>query len=914
VLVDRDVERAALGDVLEHAVRGCARAVLLVGEPGTGKTALLTATAEAAAARGFRVVVADAVESERGIPGAAVSLIVSGLADIVAGLTPESGYVLRSALRGAAGDRLPGHLLELLARTAEAAPLLVVADDVQWWDRESLLALTFAARRLAADDVAVLVAGRPAALDRPAVAALERLTVRGLDEESGVALLRSVTADVVPEVALELVRTLDGNPQAIIETPELLDPRARVGAAPLPVPLPVRAEVSRRWAQTLPHLPEPTRRALAVLAVDDTGSVVVVEQAWTTLGCGPDDLLPAEAVHLVGLGPRGWEFPHSLVRSAVCAALTPPERREAHAALATVLAGTGRDAHYAAHLAAASIGPDSDVADELARVADSLVRVNAVAAAAAAADQSARVTPPGPDLPRRLLEAATLALRALDENRAEELAEQGLLLEPGPATAAELQRVVGLVVGHRRDTRRGVALLRQSAAVPGSRDRVGTLVDALAFVKMWNDPPASLGLVAEMGDLTALEPWMCLDVGNALAAAGRWIDSVPLLHRGLREVDPTAPGVRETVVDAWSDGAAILGLEHLTERYRDVARVLRDSGSAVRAEAGLTMEVELAHSEGRWSEAEAVNEECRELSAALGRVPLFSYGTDLRLSARRGDRARFEATEADLRAAAAAAGLVLVLANADGLRATLMVSLGDDEAAEHALRRTVEAAPTGMLVTTIFPSAAVSLVELLVREGRRSEALDVAAAVVGRLQVQPSRMARSYAERILGVVAPDDEAEEHLRAAVELSERGMHAFEAARAQLALGRWLRRRRRRADSVGQLLPALGAFVSMGCDPWAARCREELHAAGVDALRVDPHDGAATLTAQERQVAEAAAAGLTNAAIARRMYLSPKTIELHLTHVYRKLGITGRAGLVDALPVHSVVGRPGTLSAGC
>jgi DNA-binding NarL/FixJ family response regulator len=898
VLVGREAERATLTAVLADAAAGRARAVVLVGDPGVGKSALLEATTADAELLGFRVVPVAAVESERRIPGAAASLLVVGLADAVANLPEGIQNVLRAAARGAMDSRLPGCLIELLARAAEDGPLLVTADDAHCWDRESVQALAFAARRLAADDVAVLVAGRPRVLERPALAAMDRVTLGPLDEPSAVALLRSVAPDLVPDVASALAQALDGNPQALVTAPMWLDPRVRAGSAPLPVPVPVGRDVAGRWATTVPELPAATRRALAVLAAEDVGSPDVLERAWAVAGCSPDDLLPAEAAQLIRFGARGWEFPHALVRSAVFSGLTPPEQRAGHAAVATALAGTGRDACYAAHLAAATTGPDAAVADRLARVADELVAEGAVVAAAAAADQAVRVTPPGPGLTTRLLTAGTLALQALDEGRAAELAERGLALDPDPVTAARLQRVLGLAVGHQWDTRRGVALLRRSADVPDSGERLEALADALAFVKMWNDPATGLELVAEMGALDRLAPWMCLDVGTALATAGRWAEALPLVDRGLAEVDPAEPGTRETIADAWADAAAVRGLEHHTWRYREVARRLRDSGSAVQAESGLSMEVELEHAEGRWCEAEQTNDECRELSSALGRVPLFSYGTDLRLAARRGDRAAFATAEPCLRDAASAAGLDLLLANADGLAALLLVSCSEDDRALEALPRTLAAAPAGMLVTTVFPSAATSLVELLAHAGRLAEARDVVDEVVPRLMVQPSADARAYAERMRGLVADGADAETHLRAAVDLGARGMHAFEAARARLVLGQWLRRRRRRSDAVEQLAPAHAAFVAMRCEPWALRCSDELRAAGADARRASPHDPAVVLTAQERHVAEAAAEGLTNTAIARRMYLSPKTVELHLTHVYRKLGISGRAELAAAM----------------
>ena len=895
VLVERDMERGILEDVVEDAVSGRARLLVLLGEPGVGKSHLLAEAAAVAAERGARVVPVRAVESERAIPGAAVSLIVSSLSDVVAELDQERRDVLRGTARGIVDGTLPGAVLELLARAAEARPVVLLGDDVQWWDPESFEALMFAARRLRADDIAVVVAGRTIIARSAALQGAHRVVVQPLDHPAAVALLLHAAPDMVVEVARQVVDALGGNPAALLDAAPLLPDRVRNGTAPLPDPVPVGGIVAGRWADVLNDLSTGPRAALAVLAADGSGDAGVVQTAWAAIGCDAGDLVCAEERHAVVLRPGGWEFPNAVIRSAVYSALAPPERRAAHAALATALSDCGRDALYAHHLAASRTGPDPAAADQLARLADVLAAQGSPVAAATTAEQAVRLTPPGLEYAVRLQRAADLTLLARDDERTIRLAEQGLAVAADDVTAARFRRVLGVAVGYQRDTQRGAELLRDAATVLTGSERRGALVDALAFVKMWNDPGASLDLIAELGDLDELEPWMLLDVGNVLAAAGAWPTALPLLEVGLREVDPSAPGVGETVADAWADSAAVVGLGAYANRYRDVATRLVDSGSVLRAAAGLAMEVELAYAEGRWSDAERIALSLRELDEALGRFPQFSVGTDLRIAARRGDRATFLRAEAELHHPAAQAGLELLLANAKGLRATLLVSLGEHDAAEPLLRQCLQAAPPGMLVTTVFPSVAVTLVAHLARTERADEARDVSDRVIDALAVQPSSLALAYVERLRAHCEGDD-VDEHFHLASAANETGMHAFEAARTRLEHAQWLRRRRRRADAIDQLVPALAAFEKMGCVPWSARCHEELHAAGVDTTRSDPYSATALLTAQERQVADAAAEGLTNAAIARRMFLSPKTIELHLTHVYRKLAISGRSELVD------------------
>ncbi len=896
MLVGRDAELAVLEGVLEDAFHGRAQVLLLTGDAGVGTTALLAELARRSTDRGARVVCVDAVEPESEIPGAAASILVAALSDVVEVLDPGTAASLRATARGVVDGVLPGALLELLATAAEGTPLVLLADDAQWWDPESLGSLAFAARRLSADDVVVVLAGRTSMTDVPVLQGIRRLALTPVSREAAAALVRAQATDIVPEVAATLVDTLGANPFALLEAVAVLPERVRNGTEPIPDPVPVGRVLSRRWAQVLDGVPDRSRSALAVLAAEGTGDGAVVHAAWGTLGCSGDDLVAAEACHVVVLGARGWTFPHAVVRASVFEALTPPERRRAHAALADALRDRGHDARFAHHLAASRVGVDEGSAAELMQVADALAAAGSTVAAAASAENAARLTPPGPVHAARLLRAAQLTLHARDEVRAETLAEQGLALGAATTIDAGFRRVLGVAVGHLRDGRRGARLLLEAADGLEGVERLGALVDALALMKMWNDPAASLAVVAELGDLSGLEPWMQLDVGTALASGGDWSDALPLLEAGLRDVDPSATEVSETACDAWADAAAVVGLAAYADRLREAAARLLDSGSVFLSAMGMAMQVELAYAEGRWSDAEAVSAALRELDVAHSRFPQYEVGVEMRIAARRGDREAFDRLEAELLRVAPGAGLDILLANAQGLRAALHVALSEHELAEPLLRSCVVAAPPGMLVTTIVPSAAVTLVAHLARTGREDEAARLAADLVPRLSVQPSPLAHAYVERLLAHTSPDDEVDAHFRAASTWNETGMHAFEAARTRLEHAQWLRRRRRRTDAVDQLGPALRAFEQMGCGPWAARCREELRAAGVDATRTDPYAASAVLTAQERQVAEAAAEGLTNAAIARRMYLSPKTVELHLTHVYRKLAISGRSELID------------------
>ena len=378
------------------------------------------------------------------------------------------------------------------------------------------------------------------------------MSVERLEPGDAITLVRSVAPDCSTEVASRLAEALDGNPLALVETPSLLEARARTGAVPLPVPLPVGDSVIQRWAQAVVDLPPATRLVLAVLAADAVQAAGTAESAWDRLGLTSADTLPAEEANLVHLRSNGWEFRHPLARSAVFTALSAGERRTAHDALARALETTDHEADLARHLAASVASPDAATSARLVELSTSLARAGAAVPAAQAAADAARLTPAGTQRASRLLAAARLALQAVDERMAAMLAQQGLDERPDPLTAARLRQVLGVAVGLQEDTRRGAALLRQAADVLPGPERLRALVDRLSLVKMWNDAAAGLAVVAEMGDLTRLEPWMCLEVGIALATAGRWDDAGPLLDRGLTAVDPLAPrhpggGVRRLV-------------------------------------------------------------------------------------------------------------------------------------------------------------------------------------------------------------------------------------------------------------------------------------------------------------------------------------------------------------------------------
>src|SRR2546425_4303651 len=440
MLLGRGPERAAIDRLIRGASQGASGALVLIGDPGAGKSALLKDAADSAP--GMTVVRARGIEAESSLPFAALADLLRPMIPQIDGLPPVQSASLRAAL--AIGPPLPGDRfttyvagLNLLALFAETQPILVIVDDLQWIDPESAEALFFAARRLSAERVAMLFAARNST-DLPAdPAALPALHLGGLDHEASLLLLSRSTPAIATSVAQTIWRASGGNPLALTEIPGLLSERQLRGHDPLPDPLPVGNKLVTAYQLRLERLPSPARAALLLAAASDDGDLGPISAAATLAGVDPRSALgAAEDAGLIELD-GSLLFRHPLIRSAGYEAATPEARRNAHRLLAEALPAEAA-ARRAWHRAAASLGPDESVASELEAVAsDQRVR-RAYAAAFHAFSPAAELPPEAPHRGRRLRESATNAL--VSGRRASAVAQydRALALVADPVAHADL--------------------------------------------------------------------------------------------------------------------------------------------------------------------------------------------------------------------------------------------------------------------------------------------------------------------------------------------------------------------------------------------------------------------------------------------------------------------------------------------
>jgi DNA-binding CsgD family transcriptional regulator len=895
MLLGRDRERARLADLLAAARGGASAALVIRGEPGIGKSALLDDAV--AVAGGVTVLRARGVESES-------ELSFAGLADLFGPVVAELGSLpppQRAALAGALalGPPVPGDrftlyaaTLSLLAAVAERAPVLVAVDDVPWLDAPSREALVFVARRLQEEGVVLLLAartGEPAGTERAGVA---ELVLDGLDAAASAALLGS---GIAPEVASRLFDATGGNPLALLELSGLLSESQRSGAEPIEEPVPVGAGIERAFRHRLEALPEASRRALAVAAASESGAIDELAVA----GLDVSALEPAEAAGLVAIEGGRLAFRHSLLRSVAYRSVPAPERRAAHRALAGAVTGERR----AWHLAAAAIAPDEEVAAALAEAAGAARARGGPAAAVQAAERAARLTPePGARVPR-LLEAAGDLAWVGRPDRAQELLGEALELAGDPGLRADVQHLRALIEARSGAALAAAELLAAEAARVEPVDPVRAAMMTMAAVQ----PLFEAGENAT-GLATAQRGWALAErSGLPRMPAGLPLAMALLLCNERPTAQPMLDGAAawlDGADDPWALGPVLIfgiGQAFMWMEDHDRARRLLEGGIAQsRAWSapglmpyGLLCLCELEFRCGRWAHAYAAGAEGVRLAEETGQLNDKGYSLAVlgRVEAALGREAESRAHMAESLEIVDVLGAEIVRGYVAWTRGFLELGLGRSEDAVVALEGLagfLGERPAGDPAVMQWPP---DLVEAYVRLGRRGEAEGVLGTFESAARHSGSRWALAAAARCHGLLAPDEAFEEPLREA--LLHREM-PFETARTQLVLGERLRRAGRRVEARAALRQALQAFERLGAQPWAERARAELRASGERVRRGSP-TAAEQLTPQELQVALEVAGGSTNREAAAALFLSPKTIEFHLRNIYRKLGIRSRTELV-------------------
>ena len=898
----RSSEFEQLDHLLERA-RGGESAVLVIrGEAGVGKTALLGWVTERAA--GFQVARITGVESEMELPYAGLHQLCVLLLDRIDALPEPQQRALNVALGFVAGDPSDRFLvalsvLSLLSAASEKRPLLCCVDDLQWLDDASAQVLGFVARRLLAEPVALVFGVREPATERR-LADLPELRLAGLGEEDARALLDTVLPGPIDaRVRDRIVAETHGNPLALLELPRGLAAAELAGGFGLPGPAALSGGIEDGFRQRLDQLPSAARKLLQLAAADPVGEPLLLWRAAERLGIGRDAAALAAEAGLLELG-ASVRFRHPLVRSAAYRSASVGERQELHAALAEAIDPELDPDRRAWHRARAALGPDEDVASELERSAERAQARGGLAAAAAFLDSAATLTPD----PARRVQRLLVAARAMhDAGQLDAALARLPAVEAGPIGAREVaavEQLRGRIAFDQRRVGEAARLLLDSGRRFASLDAAiarSTYLEALGAA-MWAGDLSAMLETAEAARGTPpgtgaqdllLDAFARRLTDGAVAAA-------PQLRKALDAVLALQPVAGQLGHWLWLTGLRGGGTVAFEVADADAAHTLatrqveiaRASGALVQLQFSLNFLGRIHVLGGDLAAATALVEEERRIAEATGR-PAIDYVAML-LAAWRGDEGSASEAIARQRHAATAFGQGRVGTMADIAAAVLGNGRGHYEDARDAARRAFEQEHFSYLVLV-----APELAEAASRTGD----LALVEAARGRLAAHARATPTDW---LLGlearVHALAGAGEEHYRESIARLERTRVRPELARSRLLYGEWLRREGRRVDAREQLRVARESFLAMGIEGFAERARHELLATG-EKVRKRRDETRDELTPQEEQIARLARAGHTNPEIGAELFLSPRTVEWHLKKVFGKLGISSRRQLRGVLP---------------
>ena len=902
MLRGRKQQCETLDGLLAEVRAGRSRVLVVRGEPGIGKTALLGYAAETAP--DFQVARAGGVESEMELPFAALQQLCGQMPHHLDHLPGPQRDALGVALglhSGSAPDRFLVNLavLGLLSDVAADRPLLCLIDDAQWLDQASAQALAFVARRLDAESVAVMFGTRDDRVEGD-LAGLPELALGGLPDADARALLASVIPGRLDErVRDRIVAESGGNPLALLELPYGVTATDLAGGFGVAGASPLAGRIEQSFLRRIAPLPEVTKRLLLLAAAEPTGDPSLLWRAARRLGIGSDAASPAEADGLLTVAAQVI-FRHPLVRSAVYQTAPPGDRRIAHRAIAEATdPGTDPD-RRAWHRAQAALEPDEDIAAELDRSAGRAQARGGLAAAAAFLRRAAALTPGSAARATRTLAAAQATHQAGTPDAALELlsiAESGPLNE---LARARLERLHAQIAFTRPRCCDAPRLLLQAAR------RLGPLDAGLAreayLEAMWaaiwvggrsgGGPTVRETAEAALAAPPAAEPPRAIDLlldGLVQRSTKGYPAAVPALEFALGAFldEDDLSDVRwlwlgcHTAMDLWDDEACLtLGL-----RY---AQQAREAGALTALPVALSYVAAHHIFAGEFVVAAALLDEADVITAATGNVRM--AGFSLLLAGWRGQSSsEFETGAED----AAERGQGVAMASIEFAAAILHNGLGDHEAALAAAQQACEHDELGFGVW-VLPE----LIEAAVRIGRR----DVAVAGLHQLSERTSLSRREWAHAIearsRALLTSGPAAENLYQEAIGQLGRSQMRVHLARAHLIYGEWLRREKRRADAREQLRTAHQMFASMGADGFAERAARELRASG-ERVRKRTTDIPAELTAREAEIARLAGDGLSNPEIAAQLFMSTRTVEYHLHKVFNKLAISSRNELHRALP---------------
>jgi len=899
VLQDRRSECATLDRLLDAVRAGESRALVVRGEPGVGKSALLDYLLERAA--GCRAVRAAGVQSEMELAFAGLHQLCAPMLHRLGRLPAPQRDALGTAFglrAGATPDRFLVGLaaLSLFSEVADERPLVCVVDDAQWLDRASMDALAFVARRLVAESVGVVFAARESGTEQE-LTGLPELVVDGLRAADARALLGSVIAGPLDErVRDRIVAETGGNPLALLELPRGLTAAELAGGFGLPHAPSLAGRIEESFRRRVEALPAHTRQLLVVAAAEPVGDPVLVWRAAERLGIGVDAAAPAAAAGVAEFGARIL-FRHPLARSSVYRAASSPERQSAHRALAEATDPRIDPDRCAWHRAHATRVPDEDVAADLERSAGRAEARGGLAAAAAFLERAAELTPDAERRAQRALAAAQAKHQAGAPDAALELlatAQAGPLDELQRARVELLRGQIAFTSSRGGDAPR--LLLTAATRLEPLDVRLAreTYLDALWAAWFVGRLAGGVGLseVAEAAGRAGSSPQhpraadLLLD-GLVLLITEGYPAGAPTLRRALSAFRSNDISRDEEIrwlafaghvaATLWDDESRLV----LASRHVQLAR---DAGALSVLPVALSARAGVHLNAGELAAAAALIEEAEAVTEATG-SHVVSYGL-LMLAALRGREAEasalFEATAKEVTPRGEGVGLTAI----QWASAVLYNGLGRYQDALAAAEKAAEH-PEELRFSTW---ALVELIEAAARSGQPQRGADALRRLSETTRPSGTEWALGIEARSRALLSESDVAERLYREAIDRLGRTRQRVDLARAHLVYGEWLRRESRRGDAREQLRTAHELLTATGVEAFAARAARELLATG-ETARKRTAETSGQLTAREAQIARLAGDGLSNPEIGARLFISRRTVEYHLRKIFAKLDITSR-----------------------
>ena len=898
-LIGRRSECAVLDRLIEDVCAGESRALVVSGEAGVGKTALLDYLARRASE--CRVERAVGVQSEMELPFAALHQLCAPMLEKLQGVPAPQRDALEISFgmsSGSAPDRFLVGLavLSLMSEVAAERPLLCVVDDEQWLDRASAQVLGFVARRLGAESVGLVFAARVPSRD---IAGLPDLVVEPLGSSDARALLEAaLTAPLDTRVRDQILAETRGNPLALLELPRGLTPQELAGGFGVPTVARLSGGIEENFSRRIEVLPDRTRRLLLIAAAEPLGDPALVWMAAARLGIGAEATAPATATGLVEFGMR-VRFRHPLVRSVVYGSASPQQKQEVHAALAEVTDARQDPDRHAWHRAQAAAGPDEVVAAELERSAGRAQARGGIAAAAAFLERATALTLDPISRTERALAAASAQIKAGAFATARDLlsiaeagspsdfqqarielmgAELAFLTDRGSEAPAILLKAARRLEPIDSELSRRTYLQALTAGYFAGRLALGGGPLEVAHAAA-NAPAATHPLRA---------PDLLLDGLVAHYIKG-FAAGLPILRKALRafgagmSVDEALPLHSVAGIVArytWDDH----NWQVLSERHVQLAR---NVGALGELPVALNAHAFMLLFAGELDAAASLIQQ-RQALEATG-INRFPYSA-LALAAFAGNQAEaatlIEGINRHLSLRGDGVGISIV----EWASALLNNGIGDYHAAVEAARQSIEY--LGEWITP--PWQAVELIEAAARTGCAEMAADAFRRLAAITSVSGTDWALGIEARSRALLSEGDAAERSYRESIERLGHTRIRADLARAHLLYGEWLRRERRRIDARAQLHIAYDMLEAMGMKAFAERAGRELKATGETARKRTIATRDEQLTAQETQIARMARDGLSNPEIGARLFISSHTVQYHLRKVFTKLGISSRSQL--------------------